>query len=153
MRKGKRRGLSLLLALVLLLGLLPGTAWAGQEETEFSVAISDCVQIGDYDDGYAPLYLCSKEAPAEASSVVFPDFEGKMDGMFSMIASLGNAMEMNTNTAPISGDYALDPAKLEEDAWTIDEAYQTYDFSNCYAYWIVDDDDNETYFIIKAAEV
>lgn len=42
MRKGRRRGLSLLLVLVMLLGLLPGTAWAaGDEITVYVSAAKD----------------------------------------------------------------------------------------------------------------
>ena len=151
MRRGRRRGLSLLLVLVMLLGLLPGTAWAADEKAEFSVAISNCVQVGSNEED-SPLYLCNTVAPKEASKVVFSDFEGKITQQFSMIASLGNALEMNTNIAPINQNYALDLSALEGRGWTVNEDYKTYDFSHCYAYWIVDDDDNEAWFIVKAAE-
>ena len=148
MRKGRRRGLSLLLVLVMLLGLLPGTAWAAGDESSFSVAISQCIQIGTYDGDY-PLYLYDGEVPQGADTVVFSDFEGKMTSDASMIASLGNAYVEKTNVAPMTSGYVLDPMILMDDSWSIDEAYSNYDFSNCYAYWIMDDNYDMTYFVIK----
>ena len=49
MRKGRRRGLSLLLVLVMLLGLLPGTAWAaGEEDGTVKVGINfDYRSVGE----------------------------------------------------------------------------------------------------------
>ena len=86
------------------------------------MAITDCMQIGTYEEDY-PLYLYEGAVPQGADTVVFSDFEGKMTSDGSMIASLGNAYVEKTNAAPITASYALDPAVLADDSWSVDEAY------------------------------
>ena len=146
MRKTKERLLSLLLALVMVLGLLPVAA--ADEGVTLNVSISDCTQIGTFIDGY-PLYLYDSAVPEQANTVTFTDFADKMSE--GMIASLQYAYVEGTNVAPLTAPYALDPAELEDtDSWTIHADYASYDFSDCYAYWVTDDNYETYYFVIKA---
>lgn len=141
----KKRAVSLLLALVLALSLLPAAAWAGEgEPATLSVAIADCVSVGTYSQDAYPAYLY-ESAVSDAVQVAFTDFAQTMSG--GMIASMiGNDYVADTHIAPLSGGYAMDAG--DED-WAFSAPYDTCDFSGCKAYWLMDENYDTYYFIIR----
>lgn len=75
MRKGRRRGLSLLLVLVMLLGLLPGTAWAAGDEI--------AVRIGAQAAGSL---LCAPQEQVKVSADLAESYgyEDEVDGVSAL---------------------------------------------------------------------
>ena len=71
MQKKSKKLLSFLLSAILILGLLPAGALAG--DNDLTVAANDCTVIGTYMDENAYLYTGS--IPEGAQQVVFGDFE------------------------------------------------------------------------------
>ena len=104
MRRGRRRGLSLLLALVLLLGLLPGAAWAAGEEKSITVFMTV------YNQG---LPAKSKDdVPMLSREVTVPDENG--DGVYSLDEAL----------RAVHGQYA--PNGVEDYHGGVDPEWGTY---------------------------
>ena len=141
----KKKGMSLLLVLAMVLSLAPVGVLA--DGMTLSLAISDCKEIGVFSDDY-PVYLYDGEVPEDADKVEFTDFADSM-GEDSMISSLAYAYVQGTNVAPMTAPYALDPDEPKKDGWALDEAYADYDFSDCYAYCLLDDNYDMYFFFVK----
>ena len=143
----KKRALSLLMAVLMVVGLLPATARAaGETENtdEVEIALSDCKVIGTYNEGYEA-YLFDGTIPKGTTTISFVDFKNSMSDEYSMIASMiGNSLVMGTYKAPITQGYAMDAT---DEGWNFKSEYSNYDFSDCNAYWI-SDDKYDTYYII-----
>ena len=82
MRRTKERLLSLLLALVMVLGLLPATAWAAGENT-ISVSVSV------FDQG--EFARDKSDSPMMGKTVSVQDWNG--DGLYSLDEALASAHE------------------------------------------------------------
>lgn len=142
--KTKKRVLSFLLAIALVVGMFPCTALA-EDEKALSVSIDDCVQIGTTEDDEA-VYLYTAENYAGETKISFPDLSITEDGM---IASFGNASVEGVNEAPISPEYLAGEGFVEHFEFSLYEDYEEYDFSDMYGYWVMDDDYEMYYFIVK----
>lgn len=147
----KKRALSLLMSLVMLVSMLPTTAWAAEENVtnnEVEISLSECKEIGTYDDETA--YLFDGNIPKDTATISFVDFEEKMSDEYSMIASMiGNSMVLSTYKAPITQGYAMN---ADDENWTFNETYTSYDFSTCNAYWISDDEYETHYIVVQLPE-
>lgn len=147
----KKRALSLLMSLVMLVSMLPTTAWAAEEDVtnnEVEISLSECKEIGTYNDEKA--YLFDGNIPKDTTTISFVDFEEKMSDEYSMIASMiGNSMVLSTYKAPITQGYAMN---ADDEDWAFNETYTSYDFSTCNAYWISDDKDETHYIVVQLPE-
>ena len=144
----KKKAISILLALMLVLSLLPVTALA---DDTLELTSDNCVQIGQDDNDY-PIYLYDGEIPEGAATVVFAAVSDAMgeDGM--IFPWPGNDVVYG-DSAPLTDFYAFDfDAADEAVGITLLDAYADYDFSNCYAYWLMDEDYESYYYIVKMPE-
>ena len=107
----KKRALSLLMSLVMLVSMLPTTAWAAdttETTNEVEIALSDCEVVGTYNEDYEA-YLFDGTIPKGMTTISFVDFKNSMSDEYSMIASMiGNSLVMGTYKAPITQGYAMD---------------------------------------------
>ena len=145
----KKKVLSLLLVLVLVMSLLPVAALA---DNELELTSENCVQIGEDDMG-EPVYLFTGEVPAGTQKVVFPELEDVMTDDLSFIGAWksSDACVTGQNWAPFNDGYAFVYENVKDDI-ELYEDYQDYDFSGCYAYWIMDDDYDTFYYIVPLGE-
>jgi|GEM_PF-5268858 len=146
----KKRILSLCLALALLCSLLPTLAAAAGDD--LLLARADCTEIGTNESFEAPIYLYDGEVPEGAANVVFTDFADTMESgsiCYAYDTSYASYI-MGENTAPLGTLYALDIETFAGDEdMVLTDAYADYDFSGCYAYFLMDDDMEMAYFLIK----
>jgi len=143
------------MSLVMLVSMLPTTAWAADEtktttpeETTgvVEISIKDCKEIGTYKsdigaDGSA--YLFDGEIDEGATAVSFVDFQNA--GWVSVANTLGDDPK-ETYTADITQDYAMDPTS---ESWHFNDVYREYDFSDCNAYWIIDENGTNYYVVVQ----
>ena len=141
----KKKILSLLLVMVLVLSFLPAAALA---DNELVLTSENCVQIGEDKNEY-PIYLYDKEIPEGAETVVFAAVSEAMgeDGM--IFPWPGNEVVYG-DSAPLTDFYAFDfEAADQASEIYLQDAYADYDFSNCYGYWLMDEGYDSYYYIIK----
>ena len=145
----KKRALSLLMSLVMLVSMLPTTAWAAdttETTNEVEIAIKDCKEIGTYKsdvDADGSAYLFDGEIDEGATAVSFVDFQNA--GWVSVANTLGDDPK-ETYTADITQDYVMDTTS---ESWHFNDAYSEYDFSDCNAYWIMDENGVNYYVVVQ----
>ena len=100
MKKPVKKLMSLALAAVFLLGLLPVAVPA---DDGFAVRLADCVEIGTYSVG--PAYLYTGAVPADAAEVTFADHQAEgtiiMNAMPSPGASTARIRPRCSRTTPL----------------------------------------------------
>lgn len=140
----KKRIVSLLLAAVMLICLLPSGVWA-EDEAPITVTMAGCTQIGTYMD--EPLYYM--ESGSQADSVYFADFTDSMaqGGIISPL--YGYKGIDRTNVASISSGYLLGERFAQDEHADLAEEWADKDFSACYGYFLMNDDDDIVTFIIR----
>ncbi len=145
----KKRALSLLMSLVMLVSMLPTTAWAAdttETTNKVEIAIKDCKEIGTYKsdvDADGSAYLFDGEIDEGATAVSFVDFQNA--GWVSVANTLGDDPK-ETYTADITQDYVMDTTS---ESWHFNDAYSEYDFSDCNAYWIMDENGVNYYVVVQ----
>jgi len=142
MKKKATKLTSLLLALLLTVGLLPAAALAANEP--YAVAIADCDVIGDWDG--ENVYLYPDTIPADYTQVKFTDLSLEEDGMIA--STIGNDYVEGTDTVPLAAGYAF----ADNDDLTLEDPYTPEDFDGCFLYWIMDDDYEMYYVILRQAQ-
>lgn len=124
MRRGRRRGLSLLLVLVMLLGLLPGTAWAaGDEITVYVSAAKDGAFLTGKDD----------QAIAGVPVKVSRD-AATIDGVFSALHEEYYNGESQEGYATAESNWGASITKF----WGIASSYVGYCYDHGYAKGLTD---------------
>lgn len=146
----KKRALSLLMSLVMLVSMLPTTAWAAdttETTNEVEIAIEkDCKKIGTCSD--APVYLYTSEIPKGRTTVSFVDFQEDKDVIVATTVTVSSVM-VHDYKAPITNAYAMDATHSN---WKFDEGFQADDFVNCNAYGIIDGDADLRYVVVQLSE-
>ena len=142
--------MAVLLSLMMVVSLTPSVALA-EGGTTLELSINQCDEIGSYLG--ESLYLYEGTVPEGAVQVDFTDFEDSMgeDGAIASITGTNQYLE-GTNIAPISQFFSVTSADIaEDDNIELDEEYEGYDFTDCYAYFVMDEDGSWVTFIIKTA--
>lgn len=145
----KKRALSLLMAVLMVVGLLPATARAvgGTENTdEVEIALKDCEKIGTCSDD--PVYLYTSEIPKGKTTVSFVDFQ-EDENVIVATTVTGSYEMVSDYKAPITKAYAMDATHSN---WKFDEGFQADDFVNCNAYGIIDGDGGLRYVVVQLPE-
>lgn len=145
----KKRALSLLMSLVMLVSMLPTTAWAAdttETTNEVEIAIKDCEKIGTCSDD--PVYLYTSEIPKGKTTVSFVDFQEDEDVIVATTVT-GSSVMVHDYKAPITNAYAMDATHSN---WKFDEGFQADDFVNCNAYGIIDGDADLRYVVVQLSE-
>ena len=145
----KKRALSLLMAVLMVVGLLPATARAaGETENtdEVEIALKDCEKIGTCSDD--PVYLYTSEIPKGKTTVSFVDFQ-EDEGVIVATTVTGSFEMVEDYKAPITKAYAMDATHSN---WEFDEGFQADDFVNCNAYGIIDGDSGLRYVVVQLPE-
>ena len=145
----KKRALSLLMSLVMLVSMLPTTAWAAdttETTNEVEIAIKDCEKIGTCSDD--PVYLYTSEIPKGKTTVSFVDFQEDEDVIVATTVT-GSFEMVEDYKAPITKAYAMDATHSN---WKFDEGFQADDFVNCNAYGIIDGDADLRYVVVQLSE-
>ncbi|MBR4657019.1 MAG: S-layer homology domain-containing protein [Oscillospiraceae bacterium] len=148
MQKKSKKLLSLMLAVILILGLLPAGAMA--EGAVFNVTAGSCVVIGTYMNENA--YLYTGTVPEGAKQVTFTDFTAEATDVMSLTGSY--TLLEDTNTAPLSNLFKLTKKDVDNsDSWELENSFANYSFENCLAFFLMDDDFNmATYVIVYESE-
>ena len=98
----KKRALSLLMAVLMVVGLLPATARAAEETEntdEVEIALKDCEKIGTCSDD--PVYLYTSEIPKGKTTVSFVDFQEDEDVIVATTV-MGSYEMVSDYKAPIT---------------------------------------------------
>ena len=141
----KKRALSLLLVVMLLLGLMPASVFAMEPVTAI-ISVSDCKEIGENDMG--AVYLWEPVLQADTTEIKLADLADCMEE--GMIASLGDVYVEGTNVAPVAEAYLADVEEMSE--WDFADGYAAKDFEGAYAYWIMTDDLDMFFVIVRVEE-
>lgn len=149
----KRKFVAWITALALVFAMVPAMAFADDSggATATFVSFEDCTVIGEDADFEAPIYY--KEVESGATVINLVDLAGKMEeyGTISGVHTAPVYVE-GTNSVDITKGYGI----------TYKDFYDAYgdgldaskieglDFSNIYAMFIMDDDDNYYFLVIQS---
>lgn len=146
--KMKSKLISMITVLALVFAMMPAMVFAdegGAPETT-KISFSDCKVIGENEGFEAPIYYATVEKGQ--TNIELTDLDGKMeDGIISGVHS-AFVMEEGTNIVDLSKGYSIsfDDFKTAVGDGSLNEGdIKGLDFSNLYAIFITDDDDNSYY--------
>ena len=139
----KKRVLSLLMAFVMVISLLPATTRAA--ETTMDIAMDKCTVIGTYDG--SNVYYIEADTAVQPEVIRFTDFSASMED--GKIVSFRSACVEGTNEAPVNDAYLVGGTWDGNGRWQPAEGYAGLDLTACYGYWLTDGEDDSYYFIVK----
>ena len=144
----KKRALSLLMSLVMLVSMLPTTAWAAdttETTNEVSISSEDLEEVGSY--GEDPAYCYKNDVAEEITQVTFVALDES-----AMITTTQDSLYPDAfvtgSQAPLTQEYSMNTG---DESWKFNEGFSAEDFDNCYAYYIVDSSGNIYYVIVRMA--
>ena len=148
----KKRALSLLMSLVMLVSMLPTSAWAADEtETtnEVSISAEDLEEVGSYGEDTYPAYCYKNDVAEEIAQVTFVALDESATITTTQESLYPDAV-VTGNQAPLTQEYSMNAG---DESWKFNEEFSAKDFDNCYAYCIVDSSNNIYYVIVRMAGV
>lgn len=151
----KRKFVAWITALALVFAMVPAMAFAEDSggATATFVSFEDCTVIGDDEALEAPIFY--KQVESDAAVINLVDLAGKMEdyGMINGVHS-GYVPVEGTNIVDITKGYSITYEDFYEvyGDWLYQDKIKDLDFSNIYAMFIMDDDDNNYILVLQAGE-
>lgn len=139
-------------ALAMVLAMMPAMALADDGgAAAIPVSFADCTLIGEDEDVEAPFYYI--EVESGATNIELTDLDGKMEeaGVIAAVHSAPFYVE-NTNVVDITAGFSIQYTDFEDayGEYLDQDAIAGLDFSNIYAMFIMDDDDDYRYLVIQS---
>ena len=148
----KKRALSLLMSLVMLVSMLPTTAWAAdttETTNEVSISSEDLEEVGSYGEDNYPAYCYKNDVAEEIKWVTFVALDENATITTTQEVLYPDAW-VTGSQAPLKQEYSMNAG---DESWKFNERFSAEDFDNCYAYCIVDSSGNICYVIVRMAGV
>lgn len=146
----KKRALSLLMSLVMLVSMLPTTAWAAdttETTNEVSISSEDLEEVGSYGEDNYPAYCYKNDVAEEITQVTFVALDESATITTTQDSLYPDAF-VTGSQAPLTQEYSMNAG---DESWKFNEGFSAEDFDNCYAYCIVDSSGNIYYVIVRMA--
>lgn len=151
----KKRIISIIMSLAMVIAFMPAMAFADDGGTAVPISFSDCKTIGTGTvfEEEGPIYYTTVESGT--TTIELTDLAGKMGewGEISSVHSDPGSVK-KTNVVDITQGFSItfDAFKEAQGSGLDQDAIADLDFSNIYAMFIMDDDDNYYWLVVQVNE-